>query len=49
MSESMAWRDDREAFGLVLEQHRRDLVLLAFFGVGQFGTGFLLFVAGLKS
>ena len=26
----------------------RDLVLLAFFGVGQFGTGFLLFVAGAR-
>jgi len=26
----------------------RDLVLLAFFGVGQFGAGFLLFVAGAR-
>lgn len=35
MSESMAWRDDREAFGLVLEQHRRDLVLLAYRFLGS--------------
>src|SRR3989441_2292263 len=27
---------------------RRDLVLLAFFGVGQFGAGFLLFMAGAR-
>jgi drug/metabolite transporter (DMT)-like permease len=27
----------------------RDLLLLAFFGVGQFGTGFLLFMAGARS
>src|SRR2546427_10344072 len=26
----------------------RDLVLLAFFGVGQFGAGFLLFMAGAR-
>jgi drug/metabolite transporter (DMT)-like permease len=26
----------------------RDLVLLAFFGIGQFGAGFLLFVAGAR-
>jgi drug/metabolite transporter (DMT)-like permease len=26
----------------------RDLLLLAFFGVGQFGTGFLLFMAGAR-
>jgi drug/metabolite transporter (DMT)-like permease len=32
----------------VLEPTARDLALLAFFGVGQFGAGFLLFVAGAR-
>lgn len=31
-----------------LEAAPRDLLLLAFFGVGQFGTGFLLFMAGAR-
>jgi len=31
-----------------LETSPRDLVLLAFFGVGQFGAGFLLFMAGAR-
>jgi len=31
-----------------LETAPRDLVLLAFFGVGQFGAGFLLFMAGAR-
>ena len=30
------------------ETARRDLALLAFFGVGQFGAGFLLFMAGAR-
>jgi len=31
-----------------LETSARDLLLLAFFGVGQFGAGFLLFMAGAR-
>jgi drug/metabolite transporter (DMT)-like permease len=31
-----------------LETGARDLLLLAFFGVGQFGAGFLLFMAGAR-
>jgi drug/metabolite transporter (DMT)-like permease len=31
-----------------LETAPRDLALLAFFGVGQFGAGFLLFMAGAR-
>ena len=31
-----------------LATSRRDLALLAFFGVGQFGVGFLLFMAGAR-
>lgn len=31
-----------------LETMPRDLVLLAFFGIGQFGAGFLLFMAGAR-
>jgi len=35
MSESEPWRDDRDAFGRVLEEHRRDLVLLAYRFLGS--------------
>jgi RNA polymerase sigma-70 factor (ECF subfamily) len=35
MSEPEDWRDDRDAFGRVLEQHRRDLVLLAYRFLGS--------------
>ena len=35
MSESAAWRDDRDAFGRVLEEHRRDLGLLAYRFLGS--------------
>ena len=35
-------------FARPLEATARDLALLAFFGVGQFGAGFLLFMAGAR-
>ena len=35
MSKSTAWGDDREAFGLALEAHRRDLILLAYRFLGS--------------
>jgi RNA polymerase sigma-70 factor (ECF subfamily) len=35
MSEAETWRDDRDAFGQVLEAHRRDLILLAYRFLGS--------------
>ncbi|MCI0583436.1 MAG: RNA polymerase subunit sigma-70, partial [Chloroflexi bacterium] len=35
MSEAATWRDDRDAFGRVLEGHRRDLILLAYRFLGS--------------